>query len=172
MISTRQRWTSRVGFVLGVLLAGAVLMAGRVPAEGRPLDTHVKVSATATGGVSSLSERRIAEGRRLFPGGPALEGRVRLLNQTSGRASLLVRATAPDDALDELVVVELSGGGKPSLETTLGELRSWRSLGAPLASQRKRTISVRAWIPASVTGGHEGRRADVTLEFTREGVRR
>jgi hypothetical protein len=161
-----------MGFALGLLLAVAVLMAGRVPAEGRPLDAHVKLSATATGGVAALSDRRLVTSRRLAPGGPALKGRVRLLNQTSGRASLLVRATAPDDSLDRIVAVELRGRGAPALRTTLGELRRWRGLGAPLPSQRKQAISVRAWIPASTAGGHEGRRVDVTLEFTRKGVRR
>lgn len=147
-------------------------MAGRVPAEGRPLDANLSLSATATGGITLLSERGVVGGRRLAPGGPAAKGRVRLLNQTSGPASLLVRATSPDVALDGIVVVELRGGGVPALRTTLAELRDWRGVGTPLASQRKRTIMVRAWIPASVAGGYEARRAELTLEFTREGVRR
>jgi hypothetical protein len=172
MISRRQRWISRVGFVLGLMLAAAVLMAGRVPAEGRPLDAQLKLSATATGGITLLSERGVMASRGLAPGGPAARGRVRLLNQTSGPASLLVRATSPDDSLDRIVLVELRGAGAPALRTTLAELRDWRAVSAPLASQRKRAISVRAWIPASVAGGHEARRADLTLEFTREGVRR
>jgi hypothetical protein len=170
MISNRHRWTSRLGLVLGVVLAGAVLMAGRVPAEGRPLDAHVKLSATATGGVSAFAEHRLVASGRLAPGSAPLEGRVRLLNQTSKGVDLLVRATSADRALDEIVTVELRVGSSGRMRTTLGALRRWRPVGARVASQRKRPVAMRVWIPSSVPGGHEARRLDVTLEFTREGA--
>jgi hypothetical protein len=172
MSNRRQRWTSRVAFAAGVFLAAAVLLAGRVPAEGRPLDARASVAATASGGVSVAPERRVVASRRLAPGGPALRGRVRVLNQTSEGVSLLVRAAAPERALDQFVHVELRAGHARPLRTTLGGLRRWRRLGGTLASQAERRIAVRAWIPASVAGGHEGRRAEIGLEFTRKGASR
>jgi hypothetical protein len=170
MSNRRQRWTSRVAFVAGVVLAAAVLAAGRVPAEGRPLEAHASLAARATGGVSASPERRAVASRRLAPGGPALRGQVRLLNQTSKGVSLLVRAAPAERALDPLVLVELRAAGARPLRTTLGGLRRWRRLGGTLASQAERRLAIRAWIPASVAGGHEGRRADITLEFTRKGA--
>jgi hypothetical protein len=172
MTNRRQRWTSRVAFVAGVGLAAAVLLAGRVPAEGRPLDARVSLAATATGGVAVSPERRVVASRRLAPGGPALRGRVRLLNQTSRSVSVLVRAASAERALDPIVRVELRASGARPLRTTLGGLRRWRRLGTTLARQTERRIAMRVWLPASVTGGHEGRRAEITLEFTRKGARR
>jgi hypothetical protein len=172
MTKRRQRWTSRMAFVAGVVLAAAVLVAGRVPAEGRPLDARVSLAAAATGGVSVSPERRVVASRRLAPGGPALQGRVRLLNQTSKGVSVLVRASSAERALDQLVRVELRAGHARPLRTTLSGLRRWRRVGTTLPRQTERRIAIRVWIPASVTGGHEGRRSAITLEFTRKGARR
>jgi hypothetical protein len=170
MTNRQERWTSCVSFVVGVSLAAGVLVAGRVPAEGRPLDARVKLTTTATGGVSVSPERRVVARRALVPGGAPLRGRVRLLNQTSKDVSVLVRAASAERALDQLVLVELRAGNARPQRTTLSALRRWRPLGTTLARQAERRIAVRVWIPASVTGGHEGRRADITLEFTRRGA--
>jgi hypothetical protein len=170
MTTRRHRRTSQVGFVVGVLLAGAVLIAGRVPDEGRALDAQLKLSATATGGVAALSQDRLLTSGRLAPGGDPLEGQLRLLNQTSKSVDLLVRATAADPALDRIAAVELQAGDADPMRTTLGALRRWRPVGARVASKREQTVTVRVWIPGSASAGYEGRRADVTLEFTRKGA--
>lgn len=163
-------WISRAGFAIGVALATAVVAAGQVPAGGRALDAQLNVSAAATGGLAVSAEGRTLAKRRLAPGARRLVARVRLLNQTSGPVRVLVRAASAERALDASLRVELRiGGGRP-LRATLGELRRWRRIGAPLAAHRRAPVHVLIWIPRSAGGGHEGRQADVTLEFLRRGA--
>jgi hypothetical protein len=170
MVTTRAKpWIGRAGFVLGVLLAAIIVATGSVPGGERPLTAELKLGATATGGLAVTPEGRVLAARRLAPGGQPAEGRVRLLNQTSGRASVLVRARTRDRALDDLVQVRLRPDRGSAVRTTLGALRRWRRFGPALAPHRRARVAVRVWIPASVDGGHEGRRAEVTLEFVRKG---
>jgi hypothetical protein len=171
MVTTRrQPWIGRVGFVCGILFAAAIVATGGVPGGNRALGAELKLGATATGGLAVAPEGRVLAANRLAPGAPAAEGRLRLLNQTSGRASVLVRARTTDPALDGLVRLQLRPGDGPALRSTLGALRRWRQLRPALAPQRREAVTVRVWIPASAGRGHEGRRADVTLEFARRGT--
>ena len=103
MVTThRKPWIGRVGFMSGILLAAAIVATGSVPGGNQPLTAEVKLGATATGGLAVSPEGRVLAAHRLAPGARAAEGRVRLLNQTSGRASVLVRARTTDPALDGL----------------------------------------------------------------------
>jgi hypothetical protein len=171
MVTTRRKpWIGRVGFVLGTLAAAVIVATGSVPGGNRALSAQVKLGATATGGIAVAPEGRVLAAKRLAPGGPGTEGSLRLLNQTSERASILVRARATDPALDGLVRLELRTGHGSPLRTTLGELRGWRRLEPALAPHRRERVAVRVWIPASVDGGHEARRTDVVLEFVRKGT--
>ena len=170
MTTRAKPWISRAGFAIGAVLATAVLAAGQVPAGGRALQAQVNVSATATGGLAVSPEGRALAKRRLTPGAPPLVARVRLLNQTSGTVQVLVRAASAERALDASVRVELRAGAGRPLRATLGELRRWRRVGAPLAAHRRTPVALRIWIPRSASGAHEGRRADVTLEFLRRGA--
>jgi hypothetical protein len=67
------------------------------------------------------------------------------------------------------VRLQLRAGHASPLRATLADLRRWRRLPPALAPRRRERVSVRVWIPTSVDGGHEGRRAEVTLEFVRKG---
>ena len=171
MVTTRrQPWIGRVGFVFGILLAAAIIATGSVPGGNRALSADLKLGATATGGLAVAPDGRVLTAHRLAPGAPGAEGRIRLLNQTSRRAPILVRARTTDPALDGLVRLELRAGKGAPLRTTLADLRRWRRLEPALAPQRRERVAIRVWIPASVDGGHEGRRTDVTLEFVRKGA--
>jgi hypothetical protein len=161
---------TRAGFVLGVLLAVGIVVAGRVPAGERPLDSRVSIEAASSGGVAASPENRVLGSGRLAPGAAPVEARVRLLNQTSSDVSVLVRAVSEDDSLDSLARVELGAEGEPRLRTTLGALRRWQSLGGRLGSQRTRDVTARVWLPRSVSGGYEARRVELTLEFVRKGA--
>jgi hypothetical protein len=171
MVTTRRKpWIGRVGFVLGILLAAAIIATGSVPGGNRALSAELKLGATATGGLAVAPEGRVLSAHRLAPGAPGAEGAIKLLNQTSERASVLVRAKTTDPALDGLVRLQLRAGHGSPLRATLGELRRWRRLAPALAPQHRERVAVRVWIPASVDGGHEGRRAEVTLDFVRKGA--
>jgi hypothetical protein len=170
-VTTRGKpWIGRVGFATGAVLAAAIVVAGSVPAGGRPLAAGVKLEATATGGIAVAPEGRVLAARRLAPGTRPAHGRVELLNQTSRRATVLVRARSNERPLDSLVRVELRPGHGSPLRTTLAGLRRWRPVGPALAAHRRKRLDVRLSIPGSAPGGHEGRHADVTLEFIRRGA--
>jgi hypothetical protein len=170
MTSRSRAWINRAGFTLGLALAAGTVAAGHVPAGERPLDARLTVTAGATGGLAAAPEGRVLGTHRLAPGAAPARGVVRLSNQTSGAVSVLVRAGAKERWFDDSLRVELRARGGRPLRATLGELSRWRRLGPALPPQRQERIAVRVWIPASA-GGHEGRRADVTLEFLRRGAR-
>jgi hypothetical protein len=164
-----QAWISRVAFVVGVVLAAAVVAAGAVPQGGRELRAELKVSATATGGLAITPESRVLARGRLAPGTRPVRARVKLLNQTSRAVSVLVRASSTEHDLDDSVRVELRAGHGRPLRATLGQLRRWRRIGPSLEAHRREPVALRIWIPRS-DGGYEGRRSDVTLEFLRRGA--
>jgi hypothetical protein len=171
MVTTRRKpWIGRVAFVAGISIAAAIIATGSVPGGTQALGATVKVGATATGGVAVDPEGSVLTAHRLAPGAPAAERRITLLNQTSGRASALVRASTTEPALDGLVRLELRPGDGSPVRATLAELRSWRRLGPTLGAHSRERVAVRVWIPASVEGGHEARRTEVTLEFVRKGT--
>ena len=169
MTTRAKSWISRAGFVAGALLAAAVVAAGHVPQGGHELRAELKLSATATGGLAITPEGRLLATGRVAPGKRPVRARVRLLNQTSGAVSVLVRAGSTDHALGDSVRVELRAGAGRPLRATLGQLRRWRRVGPSLAAHRSEPVAVRLWIPRS-DGGHEGRQSDVTLEFLRRGA--
>ena len=170
MTSQGKAWISRAAFVVGVVLAAAAVAAGHVPQGGHELRAELKLSATATGGLAITPERRVLATGRLAPGTRPVRARVRLLNQTSRAVSVLVRAASTDHALDDSVQVELRAGARRPLRATLGQLRRWRRVGPSLSAHRREPVAVRIWIPRSHERGHEGRHADVTLEFLRRGA--
>ena len=170
MTSRSRAWINRAAFTLGVVVASGAVAAGHVPVGDRPLDAGLTVAASATGGLAAVPEGRVLVTHRLAPGAAPVQGGVRVTNQTSGAVSVLVRAGSKERWLDDALRVELRAGGGRPLRVTLGELRRWRRLGPALAPHRRERVAVRVWIPASAGGDHEGRRADVTLEFLREGA--
>jgi hypothetical protein len=164
-----RRWIPRASFLLGFVLVAGVAFAGRVPAGEGPAFAALALDAGATGGLAAEPEGRLLRAPVLTAGAPGPRARVTLLNQTSGSVAVLVRARSAGRDLDRALTLELRAGRRP-LRATLGELRRWRPLALALRSQRRRTVAVRAFIPASA-GGYEARAADVTLEFLRKGAR-
>lgn len=167
-----QRWINRGATLLGVLLAAGFVAAGSVPAGERPLRAAATIDVSATGGLAVAPQGRVLRTRSLAPGGPAASARLVLLNQTSAAASVLVRAGGPAGDLDQQLRLQLRIGNARPLNTSLGQLRRWRALAGPLASQRRARVLVRARIPAGVDRGWEARRASVALEFVRRGTQR
>jgi hypothetical protein len=171
MTSQAKSWISRAGFVVGLVLAAAVVAAGQVPHGGLALSAQLKVSATASGGLAVSPEGRVLATRRLAPGARPARGRVSLSNQTSSPILVLVRAVSTERGLDRSVRIRLQASDGRSLQARLGALRRWQQLQPALAPHRRERVAVRAWIPASAGRSHRGRRADVTLEFLRKGTR-
>ena len=167
MTNRAKQWPGRVAFAAGAVLAAGVVAAGSVPGGTEPLQGSLAMNVAAGGGLAVTPEGPLLSARGIGPGSEATRSRVRLFNQTSAPARPLVRVTGADTDLDDVVRVELRLGKSQPRLTSLGRLRRWRPLGRALPSQQGRRVTVRVWIPAEVRDGHQGRRADLALEFTR-----
>ena len=135
------------GFLLGGLLAAAVLFSGRMPASGAAGGARLTIETQPTAGLTVSAYAR-------------------------GERSVHLRATVQEPALDDVVQLEITAGGKRLFRGRLAELRRWTTRGFDVAGGETRKVHFSAWIPASVRDGYQGRSSELTLEWrTREASR-
>ena len=155
-----------IGLLLGLgLILGAVL-AGRVTGGAAPAGSAITVSMSRSGELQVFPSGTVLTAPDLHPGGPATaaSGRVVMRNQTGRSLAVRLRAVPSLPDLDRLLWMELGVEGGPRLSAEVGALRRWSERPFVIRSGERRRISVRAWIPAGVREGYQGRVADVALE--------
>jgi hypothetical protein len=161
------------GFLLGGLLAAAVLLSGRMPESGAAAGARLTIETqpTAQLGVSPAG-RSFLTARNLQPGGPEARGELTVSAYARGERSVHLRAKVQEPALDDVVQLEITAGGKRLFRGRLAELRRWTPRGFNVATADTRTVHFSAWIPASFRDGYQGRSSELTLEWrTREATR-
>jgi hypothetical protein len=94
-----------------------------------------------------------------------------LRNVTGGALRVRLRGLPSNADLDPLARIEvLAPGGRPLVRGPLARFRNWtHALRLPRAGSAE--LSVRAWLPASVRTGFQGRDVDVTVEMRAVPVR-
>lgn len=156
----------------GGLLAGmclvvfVALQAWRVPGAPSAAGVDVDLRAVPTGEVGVAPAGPVLARRTLRPGGPAARGRVRLSNRTAGMLAARPRVTGGDDALDDVVEVELTVAGRVVFRGPLGGLRDDVSTPVPLQRGGSATIGVSARVPASAGDDAVARAGRWTLTFS------
>jgi hypothetical protein len=153
------------GLALGIAIAALLVLALRVPAESGPLGAGMRLTSVAPGEVEVSPTGTLLNARRLLPGRAPARATVDLRNVTGTALRVRLRGLPSNGDLDHLTRIEvLAPGGRPLVRGTLARFRDWTAaLRLPRAGSAE--LSVRAWIPASVRTGYEGRDVDVTVEM-------
>jgi hypothetical protein len=159
-----ETWARRVGLAVGLAVAAALVLAGRLPAGDGTLGADLVVAAHPTGELGVRPSGPFLQGVDLRPGDEA-RGEVEVVNQTGVPLEVRVRGLPSSTQLDGLLRIAIEAGDEPVFRGTLGQLRRWSSAALRLEPGGSRTLSVQAWLPASLRGGYEGRVEQVGLEF-------
>ena len=159
-----ESYVRRGGIAAGIALVVLVVLAFRIPDGKGTLGADVIVAISPTGelGVSRPGPFMSATGLR--PGG-TLSGDVEVANQTGRRLAVRLRALPDSKDLDRLLVVDVRAGGARLYHGRLGGLRT-KTAAFLLDSGRKRTLRVRASLPAAVRDGYAGRIETISLELS------
>jgi hypothetical protein len=138
------------GLLAGLCLVAVVaLQAWRVPASARSAGVEVDLRAVPSGEVGVEPGGPVLTRRALTPGGPAARGRVRLTNRTAGVLDARPLVSGGDQALDQLVELELKVAGRVVYRGSLGGLRRGVSTPVPLQRGGSATVAVSARVPAA-----------------------
>jgi hypothetical protein len=155
------------GFLLGGLLAAALLLSGRMPASRAEAGARLTIDARTTAelGVSPAGQRLLTA-RNLHSGGPGARGALTLSRYARGTRSVRLRASSDERSLDEHVWLEIRAAGKRAFRGRLADLRRWTPVAFRLSMGETRRIELRASIPPSVGDGYRGRSTELTLEWS------
>ncbi len=154
----------RAGLAAGLALAAALVVVGRVPGGNGTLGADLIVAARPRGVLGVRPAGPFLEAPGLRPGEVA-RGALDIVNQAGVDLAVRVRALPSSTGLDDLLRIVIDAGPDRLFVGTLGELRTWSRRTVRLAPGQARTLAVRAWLPASVGEGYEGRVEQVGLEF-------
>ena len=159
--------TRAIGLILGLGLVAIAVLAGRVAGGHAPAGSALTVTALPTGELGLSRSGRILSAPDLRPGGPTAAARTSMVvaNQTGRTLAVRMRAVPSLPDLDRLLVVEVSVQGRRPLVRPLGALTAWSRPAVRLARGESRRISIRAWLPAGLRTGYQGRIVDVDLEL-------
>jgi hypothetical protein len=159
-----ESYVRRAGVAVGIALVAAVVLAFRVPDGSGTLGADVIFAVSPTGelGVSRPGPFMSATGLR--PGG-SLDGSFEVANQTGKRLAVRLRALPDSRDLDRLLVVDVRAGNTRIYRGQLGGLRA-KARAFRIESGRKRTLHVRAWLPAGLRAGYAGRIETIPLELS------
>lgn len=155
-----------IGLLLGLGLVLAAVLAGRVSGGAAPAGSAITVSMTPTGELQLSPSGAVLTAPDLHPGGPATAatGQVVMRNQTGRSLAVRLRAVPSLPDLDRLLWMDVAVQRGPRLSSEVGALRRWSERPFVIRSGERRRISLRAWIPAGVRGGYQGRVEDIALE--------
>jgi len=161
------RWARGIGFLAGLSIAIAAVVAWRIPPGTGTLGTDLTIAVVPTGELDVSAPGPFVTGTGLRPGteSDAPSGSVKVRNETGSTLSFRVKVVPSIADLDRLLWIEVEAGGAQLFRGPLGDLREASERTFRLASGQKTTIGVRAWLPASVTSGYEGRIESVDLTF-------
>lgn len=155
------RWA---GVVAGLCLAVTIVIAGRLPAEGRSVGARVTM---LTQSPQELAVKpagvRFLDARNLRPGASA-RARLRVRNLTTEPLDVAVRVRSTERDLDDALHVDMRVAGRRRFAGTLGALRDW-SGEFRLAALRRATVRFRVRVPTESGGKAAGRAADLELAW-------
>jgi hypothetical protein len=152
------------GALLGASLALLFLIVARPGAEGPSLPATARFSIAASGELATapVAPRHVLIADSLLPGGEPAVARFQIRNQTGVRLAVGLLTDADSTALDGILVLRLSGGGKLLAETTLQGMRL-RPVRFALDSGESIRLRLEASIPGDVLSDYEGRVVDVSM---------
>jgi hypothetical protein len=154
----------------GILLAGVAMQGWRIDGgsvrPGAAVTMYVDSSPTLAIDPSGLLFTR----SWLRPAGLGPERAFAARNATGGSLLVHVRASGDTTDLDRVLAVRVLVGARTLFEGPLALLRARGSQSFLLPSHATRSVSLRAWIPASVRDGYEARAETVHVELATKAV--
>ncbi len=162
-----EMWVRGIGLLLGLLVAAIAVAAWQIPRGSGTLGTDLIVSSAPTGELGVTPEGPIIRATGLAPGqeADAPAGTLRVQNQTGSTVYVQLRGLPSGTDLDGLLWFRIDSGDLSLFRGPVRELRSWTDRAITLVPGEQTTLSVRAWLPASVRDGYEGRIQTVDLEL-------
>jgi hypothetical protein len=158
--------TKWIGAAAGILLAVALVLSWKVPAEGRPLPAEVSLRADPSGELELRPASDFLSAERLEVGGRAASGRVLLHNITPVTLAVRVRLEPSSPALDRALLVRLESDGGRLAEARLGALRRWSTRSLRIRSGRSAVLRARVWLPAGPSSAPAGGQdVDIVADF-------
>jgi hypothetical protein len=162
--SAQRNLARAAGALLGLTLAVTLLLVSRPGAVGAGAPAAVSVAIAPVGEleITPPPPRPVLEARALRPGGPRASGAFAVRNQTGEDLAVALRADVDSTALNGLLEVRVTSGGRVLAESSLESLRV-RPPQLRLASGERARLNFEAWLPAQVLEGYEGALVDITL---------
>lgn len=156
-------WGRGIGFLIGLAVGLAAVLTWRIPAGTGTLGTDLIVSIAQTGELSVSQPGPFVTANGMRPGGDEATGAVTVHNHSGSDLAVALEASPSLRDLDDLLRFEISAGGRELFSGTVGALRASTQRTFVLSPGQTQTLAVRAWLPASVQGGYQGRIATVDL---------
>jgi hypothetical protein len=167
------RWTRRIGFVLGLALSLALLVAWQVPAGSGRLGLDVRVVANQTGElqVSPVGAFVTATGLEARAGFDTARGRTRVTNQTGKALDVRMRLLPNTRDVDGLLQVDARGGDRKLFAGPLALARDWTDRSVRVGPGESFEIDLRLRLPQGANASYRGRIVDTSLELRSAVVR-
>lgn len=164
------RWLRRAGFVLGLAVAAAGLLAARVPAHPSGLGLDLTVVPSAPDALTLRPPGPLVSAAGMRAGGTGAEGGVTVLNPTARSERVRIRALPSSRAIDRALMVELKAGGRVLYRGRLGGLRRPPDERLVLATGDGFELHAHFWLPPDADGWR-GHIEDITLAFDAAAVK-
>jgi hypothetical protein len=160
-------WARWIGFLTGLAIAGAAVLAWRIPPGSGTLGTDLVVAAVPSGEIQVTSPGPFITAPGMHPttesGAP--NGSMEIRNISAQTLAVRLKAAVNIADLDSLLWLELELDGERLFRGPVGRLERGDVDTFALASGERATIDVRTWLPSTVTTGYEARIANVDLTF-------
>lgn len=158
--------TKWIGATAGILLAVALVLSWKVPAEGQPLPAEVSLRADPSGELELRPAGDFLSAERLEVGGRAASGSVLLHNITPVTLAVRVRLEPSSRVLDRALLVRLASDGGRLAGARLGALRRWSTRSLRIRPGRSAAIRASVSLPpgasAQAAGGQD---VDISADF-------
>jgi hypothetical protein len=162
--TAKERWAARLGFAIGLLTAGAILVSSAVSADVDAGGADVLFLGAPTGELAVEPAGPFLRVTGLQPGEHA-SGALAVTNQTGKRLRMRLRALPDDRAFERLLRVRVEGGPGTLFEGSLGALRARGSTPFAIGSGRARKLRVGIWLPERLRRGYQGVALTVPFEL-------
>jgi hypothetical protein len=160
-----------IGLAAGLVIASLAILAWRIPPGNGTLGTDLIVAAVPTGEIQVVAPGPFLTGTAMHPGSEAHgpSGTMTIHNISAMTQIVRVNASVNISDLDRLLWLDVESAGRRLFRGPVGRLRHGSPGALILRPGASATLVVRAWLPTSVSGGYEGRIANVDLSFVTSG---
>jgi hypothetical protein len=156
----------QTGLLLGLALALAVLLLGRVPEGSAQVPAQLSLIAEPSIqlGVAPVG-REILSRASVAPGSEPTSGLVEVSNLTGASLDARPRLRTAEGGLDDVVHVAVLAGGARLYDGTLRGLRSGTRAVLRLRPQATRRVRFRVWLPRDAARAVQGRSIELKLDW-------